>query len=97
LEIAMLRFKNADLRPVIAEAVANNCALLFVKDQGVYFMSENGERMPDGRQKLIAYAIDCNPLTSTISMPGGAWRTSNSVAMISERVSMSRKACSSAF
>lgn len=57
----MLRFKNADLRPVIAEAVANKCALLFVKDQGVYFMSEKGERMPDGRQKLVAYAIGCNP------------------------------------
>lgn len=57
----MLRFRNADLRPVITEALQNKCKLVLVKDQGVYFMSERGERTPEGRQKLIAYAVGCNP------------------------------------
>lgn len=57
----MLRFKGADLRPVIAEAIAYECRIAFVKDQGVYFLSERGERMPDGRQKILAYAVGCNP------------------------------------
>ncbi|MBY4673888.1 DUF3085 domain-containing protein [Burkholderia multivorans] len=56
-----LRFKGADLRPVLAEAVANRCRVVLVKDQGVYFLAERGARRPDGRQKLIAYAIGCNP------------------------------------
>lgn len=57
-----LRFKNADLRPVLAEAAANQCRIVLVKDQGVYFLAEQGERLPEnGRQKLIAYAVGCNP------------------------------------
>lgn len=56
-----LRFKGADLRPVLAEAVANQCRVVLAKDQGVYFLAERGERRPDGRQALIAYAVDCNP------------------------------------
>ncbi|WP_313024522.1 DUF3085 domain-containing protein [Pseudomonas lopnurensis] len=57
-----LRFKGADLRPVLAEAVANQCRVILVKDQGVYFLAEHGERRPeDGRQKLLAYAVGCNP------------------------------------
>lgn len=59
----MLRFKNADLRPVITEAVENKCKLILVKDQGVYFMSERGEQTPQGRRKLLAYAVGCNPDT----------------------------------
>jgi Protein of unknown function (DUF3085) len=57
----MLRFKGSELRPVLAEAKTNNCPILLVKDQGVYFMSDRGERRADGRQKLLAYAIGCNP------------------------------------
>ena len=57
----MLRFRNADLRPVVAEATANKCALLLVKDQGVYFMASIGARTPEGRQKFLAYAVGCNP------------------------------------
>lgn len=57
----MLIFKNADLRPVISEATANKCPLLLVKDQGVYFMASIGKRTPEGRQKLLAYALGCNP------------------------------------
>lgn len=57
----MLRFKGADLRPVIAEAVANKCGISLAKDQGVYFLADKGERTPEGRRKLIAYAVDCNP------------------------------------
>ncbi|ASN01339.1 DUF3085 domain-containing protein [Xanthomonas citri] len=57
----MLRFKGADLRPVLAEAAAKKCRVILVKDQGVYFLSEHGERTPEGRQKLLAYAVGCNP------------------------------------
>lgn len=56
-----LRFRGADLRPVLTEALANQCRVVLVKDQGVYFLAERGERRPDGRQKLIAYAVGCNP------------------------------------
>jgi len=56
-----VRFKGSDLRPVLAEAVVNQCRVILVKDQGVYFLAERGERRPDGRQKLIAYAMSCNP------------------------------------
>ncbi|WP_036586593.1 DUF3085 domain-containing protein [Brucella anthropi] len=59
----MLRFQGADLRPVIAEAVANNCGISLAKDQGVYFLADEGERTPEGRRKHIAYAVDCNPDT----------------------------------
>ena len=56
-----LRFKGTDLRPVLKEAIANKCKIILVKDQGVYFLAERGERRKDGRQKLIAYAVGCNP------------------------------------
>ncbi|MFN9525584.1 MAG: DUF3085 domain-containing protein [Pseudomonadaceae bacterium] len=56
-----LRFKGAELRPVLAEAVANRCRVILVKDHGVYCLAERGERRPDGRQKLVAYAVGCNP------------------------------------
>lgn len=59
----MLRFKNAELRPVLNETISNKCKLVLVKDHGVYFLSERGERTPEGRQKLIAYAVGCNPDT----------------------------------
>lgn len=56
-----LRFKGTDLRPVLKEAIANKCKIILVKDQGVYFLAERGEPRTDGRQKLIAYAVGCNP------------------------------------
>ena len=56
-----VRFKGTDLRPVLAEAVVNQCRVILVKDQGVYFLAERGERRSDGRQQLIAYAVGCNP------------------------------------
>lgn len=59
----MLRFKGADLRPVLAEAVANQCQVILAKDQGVYFLAEQGERTSQGRRKLLAYAVGCNPET----------------------------------
>lgn len=55
-----LRFKGADLRPVLTEAIANQCRIVLVKDQGVYILAERGERRTDGRQKLLAYAVGCN-------------------------------------
>ena len=45
-----VRFKGTELRPVLAEAVANQCRVILVKDQGVYFLAECGERRSDGRQ-----------------------------------------------
>lgn len=56
-----VRFKGIDLRPVLAEAVVNRCRVVQVKDQGVYFLAERREHQPGGRQKLIAYAVGCNP------------------------------------
>ncbi|MEW6312590.1 MAG: DUF3085 domain-containing protein [Pseudomonadota bacterium] len=56
-----VRFKGTALRPVLAEAAANQCRVILVKDQGVYFMAERGESRPDGRRKTIAYAVGCNP------------------------------------
>ena len=58
-----LRFKGSDLRPVLTEAIANQCRVVLVKDHGVYVLAERGERCPDGRQKLLAYAVGCNPDT----------------------------------
>ncbi|MGY6272936.1 DUF3085 domain-containing protein [Achromobacter denitrificans] len=58
-----LRFRGSDLRPVLTEAIASQCRVILVKDQGVYFLAERGERRPDGRQKLLAYAVGCNPDT----------------------------------
>ncbi len=56
-----LRFKGADLRPVLAEAIANQSRVILAKDQGVYFLAERGGRHPDGSVKLLAYAVGCNP------------------------------------
>ena len=58
-----LRFRGSDLRPVLTEAIAGQCRVILVKDQGVYFLAEQGERRPDGRVKLLAYAVGCNPDT----------------------------------
>jgi hypothetical protein len=41
-----LRFKGTDLRPVLTEAIANQCRVVLAKDQGVYFLAEQGERRP---------------------------------------------------
>ncbi len=58
-----LRFKGADLRLVLAEAAAQRCKIVLVKDHGVYWLAARGARTSDGRQKLIAYAVGCNPNT----------------------------------
>ena len=58
-----LRFRGSDLRPVLAEAIATQGRVILAKDQGVYFLAERGERRPDGRVKLLAYAVSCNPDT----------------------------------
>jgi hypothetical protein len=56
-----VRFKGPTLRAVLVEALLNQCRVILVKDQGVYFLAEHGERRPDGRPQRIAYAIGCNP------------------------------------
>ncbi|HHT8991558.1 TPA: hypothetical protein ACT5B2_005245 [Burkholderia cenocepacia] len=43
-----LRFKGADLRPVLAESLPNRCRVVLAKDQGAYFLAELGERLPEG-------------------------------------------------
>ena len=58
-----LRFKGSDLRPVLVEAITNQGRGILAKDPGVYFLAERGERRPDGRVKLLAYAVGCNPDT----------------------------------
>lgn len=58
-----LRFKGSDLRPVLTEAIASQCRVILVKDQGVYFLAEQEEHRPDGRVKLLVYAVGCNPDT----------------------------------
>lgn len=60
-----VRFKSADLRPVLTEAAANRCRVILAKDRGVYFLSERGEQRPDGRRKTIAYAVGCDPDVDT--------------------------------
>lgn len=57
----MLRFKGTDLRLVLAEAVARKGRVILAKDHGVYFLAEFGERTPEGRHKLLIYAVGCNP------------------------------------
>lgn len=49
--------------PVLAGAIATQGRVILAKDQGVYFLAERGERRPDGRVKLLAYAVGCNPDT----------------------------------
>lgn len=56
-----LLFKGSDLRPVLDEAITKQCRVILAKDQGVYFLAEHGERRSDGRVKLLAYAVGCNP------------------------------------
>ncbi|CAM5346114.1 hypothetical protein Q092_01277 [Pseudomonas aeruginosa CF77] len=90
-----LRFKGTDLRPVLAEAVANQCRVVLAKDQGVYFLAERGERRPDGRVKLLAYAVGCNPDTDR-SMTGGNWHAPSWAATTSASSSTRRKASSHA-
>lgn len=58
----MIHFLATDLRPVIGEARTQQCRILLVKDHGVYMLSEKGET-ENGRRKLIAWAIECNPDT----------------------------------
>ena len=86
-----LRFKGSDLRPVLAEAVANQCRVVLAKDQGVYFLAEHGERRPDGRVKLLAYAVGCNPDTDPFD-DWGNWRAPSWVATTSASSSTRRKA-----
>lgn len=71
-----LRFRGKDLRPVLNEAIANKCKIILVKDQGVYFLAERGERRADGCQKLIAMQ-SAAPRISMRSMIGGSWQIMN--------------------
>jgi hypothetical protein len=56
-------FHFQDLRPVIQEALDNQCQLLLVKDHGLYFMSEKGPMSPQTKRRLVAYAGGFNPDT----------------------------------
>lgn len=54
-------FRNAPLRVVLNEAIANKCRVLLVKDHGVYFMPQVGERDANGTYKNVAYAVGFHP------------------------------------
>ena len=54
-------FKATTLRPVIQEAIDNHCQLLLVKDDGLYFMSEDGSLSPETKRRQVAYAEGFNP------------------------------------
>jgi len=88
-----VRFKGPTLRAVLVEALVNECRVILVKDQGVYFMAEHGEQWPNGRQKRLAYAFGCNPDTIP-SMAGGSWRVRNLAATTSANSSIRRMAFS---
>ncbi|MBO1552419.1 DUF3085 domain-containing protein [Yersinia pseudotuberculosis] len=55
----MLKFTAETIKPVLAEINEHHCALLLVKDQGVYVMSANG-KLKNGR-RTVAYAIGIVP------------------------------------
>ncbi|CAI1831948.1 Protein of uncharacterised function (DUF3085) [Serratia marcescens] len=57
----MLHFDIQALRQVVAEVKANDCGLVFVKDEGIYLMSSIGERTESGSAKYLVYADGCNP------------------------------------
>lgn len=63
----MLHFNPAELRAVVAEVRANQCALVLTNDNGVYLMPAVGERNATGRIKHLAYATGVIP---TRMMPG---------------------------
>lgn len=54
-------FNAADLVPVIEEAKANKCAILLVKDHGLYMMSQKGVINDNTGQRRVAYAEGFNP------------------------------------
>ncbi|AZE99529.1 hypothetical protein C4J95_2067 [Pseudomonas orientalis] len=72
-----LLFKGSDLKSVLAEAIANQCSIILVKDQGVYRLAERGERQANGRQKLIARNFSPAPVSSQLAL------TLNSLASLS--------------
>ncbi|VCX92464.1 hypothetical protein BANRA_03397 [Pseudomonas aeruginosa] len=89
------RFKGSDLRPVLTEAIASQCRVILVKDQGVYFLAEQGERRPDGRVKLLAMPSAATRIP-TRSTTGGNWRAPNWAATTSGSTSTRRTAYSRA-
>lgn len=56
----MLIFENHAFKAVLEEVRDNRCHLLFVKDHGIYMMSETGT-YKDGRREHVAYARGFDP------------------------------------
>lgn len=56
----MLIFTAKNLKTVLQEVREHQCALLLVKDQGVYLMAEKGEMRPE-KGRHVAYAEGCDP------------------------------------
>lgn len=54
-------FLNTNIKPVVEEARANKCKLILVKDDGLYFIPEIGERNESGRYINIAFAEGFDP------------------------------------
>ena len=55
-----VRFKGTELRPVLAEAAANQCRVILVRTRACISWPSTASR-PDGRRKTIACAVGCNP------------------------------------
>ena len=91
-----LRFKGADLRPVLTEAIANQCRIVLVKDQGRVLPS------PSVGSVARMDASNCSPTpsaatrTPTRSMTGGTSPAASWVATILRSISTRRTACSRA-
>ncbi|MGA4814804.1 hypothetical protein ACPA9J_03100 [Pseudomonas aeruginosa] len=87
-----LRFKAPTCAPVLTEAIASQCRVILVDDQGVYFLAEQGERRPDGRVKAAGLCRRLQPGYSTRSTTGGNWRAPNWAATTSGSTSTRRTA-----
>ena len=59
----MLIFTQKELQPVLADMQQHDCAMLLVKDEGVYVMSEKGalSDTPAGVRRTVAYASGLGP------------------------------------
>ncbi len=56
-----LRFLNADMRRVIAEAVTQHCCLALVRADSVYWQVDRRTAWFGGQPVLVAYSEGCDP------------------------------------
>lgn len=56
-----LRFRGAELRPVLAEAIRERCQIVLQRGDGVYWHAACSSPHFRGYLTPIAYALGCNP------------------------------------